>query len=56
MTDFRARYNSDAFVVERGKRRTIVDHFLRRLDTIIAKTVFIGSSVLSVGTIMFPPL
>ena len=50
-------YSSFAEVLEEGKRRTISDHLEYKLDTtIIAKTVFVGSSELRIEPIIFPPM
>ena len=35
--------NCVAEEVPRGKSRTMVDHFLNKLDTMMAKTVLVGS-------------
>ena len=53
---FDSRYKFVAWVDARGTRRTIDDHLLCRLETIIAKTVRIGSSVSNEGAIILPPL
>ena len=41
---------------EQGRSRTIVDHFLYRLETIIAKTVLAGSFDWIDEPIILPPL
>ena len=39
-----------------GIRREIQDHFLCKLDTIMEKTVLVGSSGFKFGAIIFLPL
>ena len=48
-------YNSVAEEFEQGSSRTIVDHFLCRLETIKANTVLAGSIVVWDDPIILPP-
>ena len=49
--------SSEADVLEQGSKRTMVDHFLQRLETIYANKVVAGlSSVLTEEPIILPPV